>query len=128
MMRLLFVEGDSFPPIPLILGTLAAAVLAAGGASAADTHQDAVVGAYGYHWGYHDHRGRFVLSPKLPPESDWGFSEGLAAVEGGGPLRVVRGGSWKYPAASAKSALRNSEDPEFADDEIGFRPVRALER
>ncbi|HEX4046483.1 MAG TPA: WG repeat-containing protein, partial [Elusimicrobiota bacterium] len=37
----------------------------------------------GYHWGYRDPQGRFVLSPHLPPGFDWGFSEGYAPVKVG---------------------------------------------
>src|SRR5579885_562267 len=53
-------------------------------ASAFPQHSRSVAIISGYHWGYRDPRGRFVLSPHLPPGFDWGYNEGLAPVEVGG--------------------------------------------
>jgi formylglycine-generating enzyme required for sulfatase activity len=45
-----------------------------------------------------------------------------------GPLsnRVLRGGFWAYYAGNARCAYRVSDNPDFADDFIGFRCVRGL--
>ena len=44
-----------------------------------------------------------------------------------GPSRVLRGGGWNYGGADAcRSARRDGNfDPDFADDDFGFRAVLA---
>ena len=38
--------------------------------------------------------------------------------------RVIRGGSWFKPALRARNAARGSNDPNFADSDVGFRLAR----
>ncbi len=40
-----------------------------------------------------------------------------------GKGRVVRGGSWKVPGLLSRATYRNSHDPEYKGEELGFRMV-----
>jgi formylglycine-generating enzyme required for sulfatase activity len=44
---------------------------------------------------------------------------------GAGSYRVVRGGYWYYFAQYCRSAFRYFSDPYYADESLGFRPVRS---
>ena len=63
---------------------------------------------------------------------DWYERYGSGAVTdprgpaAGGPLRVVRGGSWGDGAYSARSAYRYNKTPDVRSDDFGFRPARSL--
>lgn len=50
-------------------------------------------------------------------------SDGAAWVDGGAPLRVIRGGSWRDPAVLCRSAYRTWHDPSYRDSYLGFRPA-----
>jgi formylglycine-generating enzyme required for sulfatase activity len=43
-----------------------------------------------------------------------------------GSIRVVRGGSWNYPASSCRSAYRINDAPSYRNSYIGFRLFRTL--
>jgi formylglycine-generating enzyme required for sulfatase activity len=58
--------------------------------------------------------------------SDWyGLYPGDDVIDPAGPQsgdgRVVRGGSWKSPAAAVRCAARSSRDPSTRDSAVGFR-------
>jgi formylglycine-generating enzyme required for sulfatase activity len=60
--------------------------------------------------------------------SDWyqkGFYAKLRSSDPSGPTtaiyRVIRGGSWNYDYAFARSANRNGEKPDLRTDDLGFR-------
>ncbi|MBW4493818.1 MAG: SUMF1/EgtB/PvdO family nonheme iron enzyme [Oscillatoria princeps RMCB-10] len=42
--------------------------------------------------------------------------------------RMLRGGSWYYYPRDCRAALRNRSEPEFGDDDVGFRAVVSLLR
>jgi formylglycine-generating enzyme required for sulfatase activity len=42
---------------------------------------------------------------------------------GKGSVRVVRGGSWFGVRSGARCAVRSGYDPDFFDDNLGFRVV-----
>ena len=42
-----------------------------------------------------------------------------------GSLRVFRGGSWYTYARGARAAIRFSNDPDYRDDDLGFRLARS---
>lgn len=44
-----------------------------------------------------------------------------------GDNRVIRGGSWNNNARNCRAAYRNANDPRNANDNVGFRLVRAHE-
>jgi formylglycine-generating enzyme required for sulfatase activity len=44
---------------------------------------------------------------------------------GTGGSRVLRGGHWGDYAPNCRSALRNYINPDYAFDDVGFRPVRS---
>lgn len=44
-----------------------------------------------------------------------------------GPLKVIRGGSWRFNADSARCALRYTHRPQDRGDSVGFRLVRVVE-
>jgi formylglycine-generating enzyme required for sulfatase activity len=44
-----------------------------------------------------------------------------------GPLKVIRGGSWRFNAESARCALRYTHNPQDRGDSLGFRLVRVVE-
>jgi formylglycine-generating enzyme required for sulfatase activity len=54
--------------------------------------------------------------------------DGSAWVEGGTPLRVLRGGSWYYSAGICRSASRYGGHPSFRLDDLGFRPAMTVTR
>lgn len=39
-------------------------------------------------------------------------------------VRVLRGGSWVQPVLRARTAVRGMNDPDFTDDDVGFRVAR----
>ena len=45
-----------------------------------------------------------------------------------GDNRVIRGGSWNNNARNCRAAYRNANHPANANDNLGFRLVRAHER
>ncbi len=47
-------------------------------------------------------------------------------ASGGPDLRVVRGGSWNLNERNARCAVRNRNEPDFFNDNIGFRVVVSL--
>ena len=60
--------------------------------------------------------------------SDWYGTYGSGTViNPAGPAkgsdRVLRGGSWDFPAVSCRSALRNYSQPDYRDIDVGFRLV-----
>jgi len=44
---------------------------------------------------------------------------------GGGPDRVLRGGSWNNDSTNARAAYRNHNHPDNHNDNIGFRVALA---
>ncbi len=50
----------------------------------------------------------------------------VAGLNGGD--RVIRGGSWNSNARNVRAANRNWNDPGNANDNLGFRLLRALVR
>ena len=48
----------------------------------------------------------------------------MAGLNGGD--RVIRGGSWNSNARNVRAANRNGNDPGNANDNLGFRLLRAL--
>lgn len=42
------------------------------------------------------------------------------------PRRVIRGGSWSYGPADARSANRHRYEPDYANNNLGFRLARSL--
>ena len=42
------------------------------------------------------------------------------------PLKVIRGGSWRFNADSARCALRYTHRPQDRGDSLGFRVVREI--
>lgn len=60
---------------------------------------------------YGDYTVQFETDPKGP-----GF----------GTLRVSRGGSWRSEASRVRSACRNSDNPGFRNDDLGFRPTLGI--
>jgi len=53
-------------------------------------------------------------------------SDGSAWTNAGASLRVLRGGGWRYPAWSCRSARRDWNVPGNRLDNLGFRPARSL--
>lgn len=43
-----------------------------------------------------------------------------------GPERVLRGGTWRWPANVCRSARRGSAPPDYSSDDIGFRVVQSV--
>ena len=61
---------------------------------------------------------------------DWYGDYGTEEVtDPSGPLkglyRVIRGGSWYFPAVDCRSAYRSRSWPEYRDDYLGFRVARS---
>ncbi|HVJ94408.1 MAG TPA: SUMF1/EgtB/PvdO family nonheme iron enzyme [Labilithrix sp.] len=44
------------------------------------------------------------------------------------PLRVLHGGSWRYPAYHMLNRTRESSPPQVREDSVGFRCARESER
>ena len=59
-------------------------------------------------WGLHDMHGNVWEWCRDPYDQE-------------GSLRVIRGGSWNFDAASCQSAFRYRNDPSLRDNSIGFR-------
>jgi formylglycine-generating enzyme required for sulfatase activity len=61
--------------------------------------------------------------------NDWYGTYGGTVTDpvgpGTGSYRVVRGGDWGNGAQSCRSAFRNLFDPDWANGNLGFRPVRS---
>ena len=96
------------------------------GASVSPTNGTAAVGSYQANaWGVYDTHGN-VWEWCL----DWytgslaGGTDPSGAVSGS--HRVVRGGSWKHPAAYCRSAGRSNNAPSDRYGNLGFRLVRTL--
>ena len=77
-------------------------------------------------WGLHDMHGNaweWTADP-LCPYPDGPSTDPAAACDA--PLKVIRGGSWRFNADSARCALRYTHNPQDRGDSLGFRVV--LER
>jgi formylglycine-generating enzyme required for sulfatase activity len=48
-------------------------------------------------------------------------------ITGGGPDRVIRGGSWNLDAWSVRCARRFGFPPEYSGPGLGFRLVREVD-
>jgi formylglycine-generating enzyme required for sulfatase activity len=55
-----------------------------------------------------------------------GIRDGSAFEAEGCPRRVIRGGSWSYSPADARSANRHRYEPDYANNNLGFRLARTL--
>jgi formylglycine-generating enzyme required for sulfatase activity len=53
-------------------------------------------------------------------------SDSIATCES--PLKVIRGGSWRFNADSARCALRYTHRPQDRGDSLGFRVVQSAEQ
>jgi formylglycine-generating enzyme required for sulfatase activity len=53
-------------------------------------------------------------------------TDGSAWVTGGTPKRIMRGGSWYFPAALSRSAARSSAWPDNRYNSYGLRLVVAV--
>ena len=75
-------------------------------------------------WGVHDMHGNaweWIADPYCPYGAE--SSNPVGACES--PLKVIRGGSWRFNADSARCALRYTHRPQDRGDSLGFRLVRA---
>ena len=93
----------------------------------------------------HPNYNRIMLSPVLAGEKtiddiilnslDW-YEENYysgsplkdPAGPGSGTYRSVRGGSFRYGEASARTYARNEEKPDRKSDDIGFRCIKVPEK
>ncbi len=77
-------------------------------------------------WGLHDMHGNvweWVDDPYCPYAGDATDPIGTCPA----PLKVIRGGSWRFDANSARCALRYTHRPQDRGDSLGFRVARTHE-
>jgi formylglycine-generating enzyme required for sulfatase activity len=77
-------------------------------------------------WGLHDMAGNVMEWVNDAYVSDLGAEAAVDPVGGAGPSRVVRGGSFRSGAWSARAARRNHNQAANAESQIGFRCARTL--
>lgn len=78
-------------------------------------------------WGLFDVHGNVWewCEDEWHPNYEGAPSDGSAWLNGGGD-RVIRGGSYLFPARDARSAYRSRIDPGFRSVLLGFRPARSV--
>jgi formylglycine-generating enzyme required for sulfatase activity len=73
-------------------------------------------------WGLYDMHGN-VWEWTEDPYCDYAGDGVDPSPTFAGPLKVIRGGSWRFNADSARSALRYTHPPADRGDSVGFRVV-----
>jgi formylglycine-generating enzyme required for sulfatase activity len=79
-------------------------------------------------WGFYDMHGNvweWVEDCYAPDYAD-APADGSARTAADCASRVLRGGSWDYPATELRSSVRYRLPPYYRVDEIGFRVARDL--
>jgi formylglycine-generating enzyme required for sulfatase activity len=68
-----------------------------------------------------------AVDPRPSCNPSTSLEGGPTSWKGNGPLKVIRGGSWRFNADSARCALRYTHRPQDRGDSLGFRLVREID-
>lgn len=79
-------------------------------------------------WGFYDMHGHVWewCEDRWHPSYDGAPADARPWLDGDGPMRVQRGGSWLYGPWNCRSASRIRNVPTFRNGHLGFRPACSL--